>query len=87
MRQSCTSADMKSVSFTADWGALFSAKQKVNHMKFTEQCVMCKEKYILEKTMFTNEWKNCLQLGAWEVHNMETLWYPGKEKSSNLNSQ
>ena len=52
-------------------------------MKFTEQSVMCLEKYFLVKKIFINGLNTGFPLQVWigkTVHGMEIHRFPGKEK-------
>ena len=57
--------------------------RSANSMKFTEECVMCTEKYVLFKKMFTNGLHVDLPLQAWikkTVHGGKACWLSSKEK-------
>ena len=54
-----------------------------NHMKFIEKCVMCSEKHVLVKKMFTNKLNISLPLWAWvenSVFGVKTHLLSSKEK-------
>ena len=54
-----------------------------NQVKFTKECVMFREKYVLLKRCFTHGLNISLSPWAWvekTVHGVETCWHTGKEK-------
>ena len=66
-------------SLSSNFGWLRSA----NHVKCTEECVMCTGKHVLVKKIFTNEQNMDLPLLLWvkkTVHVDEIHWLSGKEK-------
>ena len=57
--------------------------RSTNHVKFTEECLICIETHILVKKIFTNRLNLNLTLQAWikkTVHGGETHWISSKEK-------
>ena len=57
--------------------------KSANHMKFSEECVMCIEKHVSIKKIFTNELNMNLPLQAWitkTVYGVETQWLSCKQK-------